>query len=122
MPYDLSDTLVVGISATALFDLSEADSVFRRKFESNREEAIEEYREYMAARESDGLKPGTRFYLVKALLSLNQFQSGDKAPLVEVVVMSRNSPETGVRVFHNIRSIQCGSVPDHQYQRCAAGD
>lgn len=103
MPYDLSDTLVVGISATALFDLSEADSVFRDKFESNREEAIEDYREYMAARESDGLQPGTGFYLVKALLSLNQFQSGDRAPLVEVVVMSRNSPETGVRVFHNIR-------------------
>ena len=61
MPYDLSDTLVVGISATALFDLSEADSVFRGKFESNREEAIEEYREYMAARESDALKPAARY-------------------------------------------------------------
>lgn len=103
MPYDLSDTLVVGISATALFDLSEADAVFRNKFESDREAAVEEYRDYMAARESEPLKPGTGFHLVKALLSLNQFQSGDKAPLVEVVVMSRNSPETGVRVFHNIR-------------------
>ena len=103
MPYDLSDTLVVGISATALFDLSEADAVFRGKSESSREEAIEDYRNYMAGRESEPLKPGTGFHLVKALLSLNQFQSGDKAPLVEVVVMSRNSPETGVRVFHNIR-------------------
>ncbi len=106
MPYDLSDTLVVGISATALFDLSEADAVFRRKFESDREAAVEEYREYMAAREMDPLPPGTGFHLVKALLSLNQFQDEDKAPFVEVVVMSRNSPETGVRVFHNIR--ECG--------------
>lgn len=103
MSFDLSDTLVVGISATALFDLSEADSVFRKKFESDKEDAIEEYREYMAEHEVERLEPGTGFYLVKALLSLNQFQSGDKAPLVEVVVMSRNSPETGVRVFHNIR-------------------
>ncbi|MDI9244248.1 5'-nucleotidase [Marinobacter sp. CHS3-4] len=103
MPYDLSDTLVVGISATALFDLSEADAVFRKQLETDREAAIEEYRDYMAARESEPLKPGTGFHLVKALLSLNQFQPSDQAPLVEVVVMSRNSPETGVRVFHNIR-------------------
>ena len=103
MPLDLSDTLVVGITATALFDLSEADQVFRRKYESNREAAIEEYREYMAEREAEPLKPGTGFYLAKALLSLNQFQPHGEAPLVEVVVMSRNSPETGVRVFHNIR-------------------
>jgi 5'-nucleotidase len=42
--------------------------------------------------------------LVRSLLGLNRFQgAGDKNPLVEVVVMSRNSPETGVRVFNNIR-------------------
>ncbi len=103
MPIDLSDTLVVGITATALFDLSEADRVFREKFNSDREAAIEEYRKYMAEREAEALEPGTGFYLVKALLSLNQFQPKGESPLVEVVVMSRNSPETGVRVFHNIR-------------------
>jgi 5'-nucleotidase len=44
--------------------------------------------------------------LVKALLALNKYMKlGDK-PLVEVVVMSRNSPETGVRVLYNIRSRQ----------------
>ncbi len=106
MPLDLSDTLVVGITATALFDLSEADSVFRSKFVSDREAAIDEYREYMAARETDLLDPGTGFHLVKALLSLNQFQPEGESPLVEVVIMSRNSPETGVRVFHNIRNNQ----------------
>jgi 5'-nucleotidase len=45
--------------------------------------------------------------LIKALLELNKY-SDDKAsesPLVEVVVMSRNSPETGVRVFNNIRNL-----------------
>lgn len=103
MPFDLTDTLVVGISATALFDLSEADRVFREKLDSDPEAAIETYRNYMADREAEPLAPGTGFHLVKALLSLNQFQQKGAAPLVEVVVMSRNSPETGVRVFHNIR-------------------
>ena len=43
--------------------------------------------------------------MVKALLSLSKFRKeGDKKPLVEVVVMSRNSPETGVCVLNNIRS------------------
>lgn len=106
MPLDLSDTLVVGISATALFDLSEADQVFREQFELDREAAIEGYRRYMADRERDSLEPGTGFHLVKALLSLNQFQPDGEAPLVEVVVMSRNSPETGIRVLHNIRRSQ----------------
>lgn len=103
MPLDLSDTLVVGITATALFDLSEADRVFREQFQDDRDAAIKVYREYMAKRENEPLAPGTGYYLAQALLSLNQFQPGDESPLVEVIVMSRNSPETAVRVFHNIR-------------------
>ncbi len=103
MPLDLSDTLVIGITATALFDLSEADSIFRQKYDTDPEAAIDEYRRYMEQREKDSLDPGTGFPLVKALFSLNQFQPENERPLVQVVVMSRNSPETGVRVFHNIR-------------------
>lgn len=105
MSFDLSDTLVVGISATALFDMKEADSVFREKFARDKDTAIAEYRAYMLARENDDLSDGTGMPLVKALLSLNQHRKhGDAKPLVEVVVMSRNSPETGVRVFNSIRS------------------
>ena len=104
MALDLSDTLVVGISATALFDLSEADKVFRQKLDADPAAAFDEYRKYMAERETEPLEPGTGYYLVKALLSLNQFQPTGESPLVEVVVMSRNSPETGTRVFHNIRN------------------
>lgn len=104
MALDLSDTLVVGISATALFDLNEADSVFRAKYKEDKETAVEEYRKYMLDKEDDNLDDGTGMPLVKALLKLNQYQkSGDNNPLVEVVVMSRNSPETGIRVFNNIR-------------------
>ena len=103
MPLDLSDTLVIGISATALFDLREADAVFREKYKEDKETAIQEYREYMLEREDDPLENGTGMPLVQALLGLNQYQENDSAPLVEVVVMSRNSPETGIRVFNNIR-------------------
>lgn len=105
MPLDLSQTLVVGISATALFDLTEADGVFRAKFAEDKQTAVSEYRAYMLAHEDEPLEDGTGMPLVKALLALNKYKTGEASqPLVEVVVMSRNSPETGVRVFNNIRS------------------
>jgi 5'-nucleotidase len=105
MAIDLTHTLVVAISATALFDLSEADSVFQAKFAKDPATAISEYREYMLLRENDPLSDGTGMPLVKALLGLNRHKKdGDRSPLAEVVVMSRNSPETGVRVFNNIRT------------------
>lgn len=104
MPLDLSDTLVVGIAATALFDLTQADAVFRAKFEHDRQTAVDEYRAYMLDHENEELEDGTAMPLVRSLLGLNRFQQeGDKNPLVEVVIMSRNSPETGVQVFNNIR-------------------
>jgi 5'-nucleotidase len=104
MPLDLSDTLVVGISATALFDLAEADAVYKAKYAKNPQSALDEYRAYMLERESEPLRDGTGMPLVRALLGLNRYAPSESRPLVEVVVMSRNSPETGVRVFNNIRS------------------
>ncbi|KAF3978645.1 MAG: 5'-nucleotidase [Methylococcales symbiont of Iophon sp. n. MRB-2018] len=104
MPLSLSDTLVIGISATALFDLEEADKVFREKYDQSKDTAIAEYRKYMLERESDPLTDGTGMPLVKAILELNQYQAEGEPPLIEVVVMSRNSPETGIRVLQNIRN------------------
>lgn len=104
MGLDLSDTLVVGISATALFDLKEADAVFRKKYVDDPDTAISEYRQYMLDKEDELLNDGTGMPLVKALLGLNMYRKDGELPLVEVVVMSRNSPETGVRVFNNIRT------------------
>ncbi len=103
MAFDLSETLVVGISATALFDLTQADNVFKEKYDKDKETAIEEYRQYMLARENERLDAGTGMPLVEALLKLNKYKSKSESPLVEVVVMSRNSPETGVMVLNNIR-------------------
>lgn len=105
MPLDLSDTLVVGISSTALFDLDEADRVFAERFTEDSDTAIESYRQYMLERESELLRPGTGLPLIQALLQLNEHQKKGDPPIVEVVVMSRNSPETGVRVLKTIRSM-----------------
>ncbi|GAA4888483.1 5'-nucleotidase [Ferrimonas pelagia] len=104
MPFDLTNTLVVGISATALFDMAESDRIFRETKDSDPNTAIEAYRAYMLKHENDQLAPGTGYPLVKALLGLNQYQKDDPSPLVEVVVMSRNSPDSGLQILNNIRS------------------
>lgn len=105
MPFDLSKTLVVGISATALFDLAEADKMFSEKTAQDPETAVVEYRQYMLQREEEPLEPGTGLPLVKALLHLNNYAKTGDTPIVEVVVMSRNSPETGLRVLKTIRKM-----------------
>jgi 5'-nucleotidase len=105
MSLDLSNTLVVGISATALFDLGEADRLFQAQLKVDVEKAVVDYRQYMLARENEPLLDGTGMPLIRALLELNKFHQKNESPLVEVVVMSRNSPETGVRVFNNIRKL-----------------
>lgn len=96
MPLDLSKTLVVGISSTALFDLHQAATVFR-------ERGIRAYREYMLAREDAPLVPGTGFALVRALLGINRHVAAGAPPAVEVVVMSRNSPETSVGIMNSVQ-------------------
>lgn len=107
MALDLSKTLVVGISATALFDMNESDQIFRDMFDTDRDVAIDRYRDYMLAHEDLPLSPGTGFPLVQALLALNShLEAGERSPLVEVVVMSRNSPETGLRVLNTIRHMK----------------
>lgn len=95
MPISFADTLVVGISSSALFDLVEADRVFQ-------ERGIRAYREYMLERENDPLEPGTGFALVRALLGLNRLVPTGRDAFAEVVVMSRNSPETGVRIMNAV--------------------
>ncbi|APZ35594.1 5'-nucleotidase [Microbacterium aurum] len=94
MAYDLEHMLVVGVASSALFDLTEADRVFREHGEAR-------YREYQETHIADSLEPGVAFPFIKRLLSLNDL-SEDGAPLVEVIVLSRNDPETGLRVMRSI--------------------
>ena len=108
MAFTLEKTLVIGISATALFDLSEADALFQEKKANDPEHAVAHYRAYMLEHEEIPLKEGIGFPLVQALLGLNRYQDKHDAPLVEVVIMSRNSPDTGIRVLNTIRTLELG--------------
>lgn len=93
---DFTNTLIVGISSRTLFDLEKEDQLFKEK-------GISEYRKVQREKEDEELKPGTGFHLVQALLKLNKLSSTTR--LVEVIVMSSNSPETGVRVLNSIKSL-----------------
>lgn len=95
MAVDLSHTLVVGVSASALFDLREAGRIFQ-------ERGVRAYREHMVATADQPLAPGTGFALCEALLALNGATEAEQR--VEVLVMSRNTPETGARVSRSVRA------------------
>lgn len=84
------ERLVVAISSRALFDMSEGHRVFE-------EQGVDAYCRYQVEREADTLRPGVAFRLVRKLLRLDQ-----SATRVEVILMSRNSADTGLRVFNSI--------------------
>ncbi|MEO5682852.1 MAG: 5'-nucleotidase [Chitinophagaceae bacterium] len=94
MPLDLSQILVIGVSSRSLFDLEAENKIFEA-------EGIKDYRKYQLQHENDLLQPGTAFHLVQSLLYLNKTAS---KRIVEVVVMSRNSPETGVRIMNAVKA------------------
>ena len=94
MAYPIENKLVVAVSSSALFDLSESDKVYN-------ECGLEEYRRYQEQNIDVPLAKGVAFPFVKRLLSFNEIFA-DEQP-VEVVLLSRNSPETGLRVFRTIK-------------------
>lgn len=88
----LADKLVVAISSRALFDLSESHFIFT-------EQGVDAYQRYQIEHEDETLAPGPAFTLVKKMLRLNR---PDKQ-YVEVILLSRNSADTGLRVFNSIK-------------------
>lgn len=92
MALDLDSKLVVGISSRALFDLEEENRIFEQ-------EGLDAYCEYQRSHENDILLPGTAFPLIKALHNLN---SADEQ-LTEIIVMSKNSADTSLRIFNSIQ-------------------
>ena len=92
MPYDLSKPLVIGISSRALFNLEEENKIFEQQ-------GVKAYEEYQIQHEKDILQEGSAFPLIKAFLDLN---NKDQGRLVEVIIMSRNNPNTSFRIFNSI--------------------
>lgn len=87
------DQLVVAVSSRALFDLDESHAIFESQ-------GVDAYCKYQIENEDTPLQPGVAFNLVKKLLSLNLHNP--EHPRVEVILISRNSADTGLRIFNSI--------------------
>jgi 5'-nucleotidase len=97
MPYDLSNYLVIGVSSRALFDLNRENEIYEK-------EGLEAYCRYQLEHENDVLKPGTGFALIEAMLSINEIEAGVRR--TEVVIISRNSADTSLRISNSIDSYE----------------
>ena len=92
MAMNLDNKLVVGISSRALFDLEYENTIYE-------EQGLQAYLAYQRDHEQDILKPGTAFPLIRALHKLNDGEE----QLVEIIIMSKNSADTSLRIFNSIQ-------------------
>lgn len=97
MSVNFDGKLVVAISSRALFDLDESHHVFE-------EQGVEAYHQFQIEHEEQILPPGIAFPLVQKLLALNAAEH--QVAVVEIILLSRNSADTGLRVFNSIRHYQ----------------
>ncbi|NPU92145.1 MAG: 5'-nucleotidase [Gammaproteobacteria bacterium] len=93
MPISFEGKLVVATSSRALFDLSESHNIYNTQ-------GLDAYRQYQIEHEDVPLNPGEAFPLVKKLLAINEKLPGEHK--VEVILLSRNSADTGLRVFNSM--------------------
>jgi 5'-nucleotidase len=88
------ERLIVALSARALFDLEESHALFER-------DGVDAYASFQRQHEDRILAPGIAFPLVRKLLALNRLERPG-LPRVEVILLSRNSSDTGLRIFNSI--------------------
>lgn len=113
MAISFDGKLVVAVSSRALFDLDASHQVYEQQ-------GLAAYEAYQREHENEPLKPGDAFSLVNKLLRLNDHLT---VPGVEVILLSRNSSDTGLRVFNSIRehnlpitrAVFCGGTSPHRY-------
>jgi len=90
-----ADPLIIGLSSRVLFDLGESHQVFTSK-------GLEAYQQHQVAKENEILPKGPAFNLVQKLINLN----ADGEGRVEILLISRNSADTGLRIFNSIEHYQ----------------
>ena len=93
MATNLDGQLVVAISSRALFDLEEENRVFEQSDDRA-------YMKLQLERLEQPAKPGVAFSLVKKLLAFNT-EPNNEVKRVEVVMLSRNDPVSGLRIFRS---------------------
>jgi len=94
MPFSIEDKIVIAVASSALFDLRESDAIFR-------DQGLEAYRLYQRENQDENLHPGVAFPFVRRILSVNGNEENEH--LVEVILLSRNDPDTGLRIFKSIQ-------------------
>lgn len=85
--------LTIAVSSRALFYTEDGDEIFKSQ-------GAEAFNKYMRSKEKTQLRPGPAFNLVRKLLALNTYEKGRDR--VEVVLLSRNSPDAGLRIMKSI--------------------
>ena len=88
----MQKNFMIGISSRALFDLEEENAIFESQ-------GVEAYVDYQIAHEKEVLAPGAAFSLIQAFLALNRERDSRQ---IEVVIMSKNSADAALRIFHSI--------------------
>lgn len=101
MSTKFTDKLVVAISSRALFNLDESHTIYETQ-------GVDIYSKYQIENENNILAPGVAFLLVKKLLALKDPKSEEA--LVEVILLSRNSADTGLRIFNSIQHYELNIV------------
>ena len=122
MAVDLTQSLVIGVSSRALFDLEEANRVYET-------DGVDAYARYQLEHVEELLQPGSGFPLIQAILRLNERAGGlgpeAEARRAEVVIVSKNNPATSLRLWSAIkhhkldiqRAILTGGAPTAPYLR-----
>ena len=94
MAYPIERKLVVGVSSNALFSLEEEEAIFQN-------EGLDAYRKVQEKRQNENLSKGIAYPFIKRFLRINEVYHEEQP--VEVVLISKNSPETGIRIFNSIK-------------------
>ena len=101
-PNDQEKKVVIAISARALFDLEKENELFER-------EGMAAYYNYQIKNEKKLLNPGGAFPLVRAFLDFNnEYKKKHKEGVIEVVIVSKNSPEAAMRIFRSMDHYKLG--------------
>ncbi|MBV1904627.1 MAG: 5'-nucleotidase [Pseudomonadales bacterium] len=120
MMSEIQNKLTIAISSRALFDMRESNRVYE-------EHGLSAYRDFQIKHEEMPLEPGEAFGFVNKILNINELLG---KPKVEVILLSRNSADTGLRIFNSIqahgldivRAAFCGGASPYRYVQAFACD
>ena len=90
--------ITIAITSRALFDLRKSNAIFEQH-------GLDAYKDHQITQEEKVLRPGPVFPLIEKLLNINDHIQNDELK-IEVVLLSRNSASTGLRIFNSIEHYQ----------------